>query len=342
MSSSYRANPFGDPVVVAAGRATRPRSAASHDAVTDGTTVTGSPAAQHDESCPFCTGNEAQTPPEVDAVRPDGSAPDTPGWRARIVPNLYPAFSPDEPGGDWAGALLHQHRGARGRHEVAIHSPDHVGSLARLSPEALATALGLWQRRLDAHRDEGWTSTVLAVNEGREAGASLAHPHAQLFATDTVPVALADELARQRDWFDDHGRALLGDVVTAEADGPRAVDRVGDLVAWSPYWAQVPYEVWIGAAAPDGDGGRFAASPRTDELAVLLGRVCRRIAAVAGDPALNVVLRDPPHEGSRSTWWHVRVLPRTSIAAGWELASGIRIVTVAPEDAAAHLRDAPA
>lgn len=337
MTAQYRANPFGDPVIVAAGRAARPRSAdgADVDAVR-----AGDSAPHHDETCPFCTGNETQTPPEVDAIRPDDSAPDTPGWRARTVPNLYPAFRPDERADEWSGPLLHQRRGARGRHEVAIHSPDHAGRLARIDPQELATAMTLWQRRLDAHRDEGWTSTVLAVNEGHAAGASLAHPHAQLFATDTVPVALADELRRQDDWSDDRGSALLGDVVAAEADGPRFVDRCDDLVAWSPYWAQVPFEVWIAAPAPDGTGGRFAASPQMAGAAELLGRVCRRIASAAGDPALNVVLRDPPHAGSRSTWWHLRVVPRTSIAAGWELASGIRIVTTAPEDAAALLRDA--
>lgn len=43
------------------------------------------------ESCPFCEGREQRTPPELWADRPGGGEPDTPGWRVRAVPNLYPA-----------------------------------------------------------------------------------------------------------------------------------------------------------------------------------------------------------------------------------------------------------
>ena len=52
-------------------------------------------AREEDRGDPFAEGNESQTPPEVYAVRPDGSAPDTPGWRVRVFPNRYPALEPD-------------------------------------------------------------------------------------------------------------------------------------------------------------------------------------------------------------------------------------------------------
>ncbi len=47
------------------------------------------------EMDPFLEGHEDRTPPEVYAVRPDGGAPDGPGWTLRVVPNLYPALTPD-------------------------------------------------------------------------------------------------------------------------------------------------------------------------------------------------------------------------------------------------------
>ena len=117
----------------------------------------------------------------------------------------------------------------------------------------------------------------------------------------------------------------------AEARGPRAVDAEGALVAWCPWASTTPYEVWLAPALP-GAAPAFPEETRLPEVAALLGRVARRIAAAAGDPALNVVLRDDAP-------WHLRVLPRTSVPAGFEAATGVRILALAPEDAAATLRD---
>lgn len=343
MGTTYRVNPFkedGDPVVVAEARAARPHSSHSHSA------AAGPPRdADFDPGCPFCPGNEADTPPEVAAFRPGGSPADSPGWSVRVVPNKYPALT-RPPGGVapdedvvFAPDDIYDDAAAFGLHEVAIHSPDHGGRLAALAPEALTTTMRMWQARLEAHRDAGWPVTTLAVNEGREAGASLAHPHAQLFATSIVPPLLERELWVQDRYHERLGRRLLDDVVAAEAGSDRHVASGGPFVAWVPYWAEVPFEVWIATREPDSVSGRFADSSHVEALAALTGRVTRAIALAAGDPALNMVLRDVPHAGSHTTRWHLRIVPRTSIAAGFELATGMRIVTVGPETAGAELRD---
>lgn len=343
MGTTYRVNPFkedGDPVVVAEARAARPHSAHSHTAA-----AALARGADFDPACPFCPGNEAETPPEVAAFRPEGSSADSPGWSVRVVPNKYPAFTrpPDgsAPDGEivFAPDDIYDDAEALGLHEVAIHSTDHGGRLATLTAVALTRTMLMWQARLEAHRDAGWPVTTLAVNEGREAGASLAHPHAQLFATSIVPPLLERELWVQDRYHERLGRRLLDDVVTSEAGSDRHVATGGPFVAWAPYWAEVPYEVWIATREPDSVSGRFADSPHTDALAALTGRVTRAIAGAAGDPALNVVLRDVPHAGSHTARWHMRIVPRTSIAAGFELATGMRIVTVGPETASAVLRD---
>jgi UDPglucose--hexose-1-phosphate uridylyltransferase len=107
------------------------------------------------ETDPFREGHEDQTPPEVFALRPNGSAPDTPGWTVRVVPNLYPALE---------------------RQEVVIHGPEHVHSIGELRDSTLDLVAEAWQRRA---RDTGGICFPL-INEGREAGASLPHSHSQL------------------------------------------------------------------------------------------------------------------------------------------------------------------
>ena len=93
-------------------------------------------------SDPFAEGHEDRTPPELFALRPEGGAPDTPGWRVRVVPNLYPALSEGE--ADAGADPLSSGRGepelftalpARGGHEVIVNAPQPVPSLLDLTRE---------------------------------------------------------------------------------------------------------------------------------------------------------------------------------------------------------------
>ena len=153
-----RRNPAsGKLAIVAPGRATRPADAAGRDAAAP--------------PCPSAPATSALTPPEVDALRPAGSVPDRPGWRVRVVPNKYPALA--------------------GRHEVIVHSPEHGAELEDLGDDALAEVLGMWQRRIAAQLDAGAAAVTLIANVGAGSGASLEHPHEQLFATPVVPPLLS-------------------------------------------------------------------------------------------------------------------------------------------------------
>src|SRR3954463_6227714 len=103
--------------IVTPDRATRPGGGLSAD-----------PAPPIDpERDPFLEGHEDRTPPEVYAVRPNGSAPDTPGWTVRGVPNLYPALDPDAATPErHADPDLFTAQPAHGSHEVIVNAPDPV------------------------------------------------------------------------------------------------------------------------------------------------------------------------------------------------------------------------
>src|SRR5207248_4276763 len=119
-------------------------------------------------------------------------APDTPGWRVRVVPNLYPALSVDgpEPARSHAPDLFTA-TPARGAHEVVVNAPDGVTSLADLSATQVAEAMGVWALRMRHHVEAGASCVHVLVNERLEAGASLPHTHAQIYAMDFVPAQLA-------------------------------------------------------------------------------------------------------------------------------------------------------
>jgi UDPglucose--hexose-1-phosphate uridylyltransferase len=295
-------------------------------------------------ACPFCPGHEAETPPEILAPRPDGSAPDTPGWTLRVVPNRYPALGREgEPERGSEG--LYGRLNGVGAHEVIIESPDHGCGLAQLAPEQVAAVLAACRRRMaDLDADPRLRYVLIFENRGAPAGASLEHPHAQLLATPIVPLQVQEELDGARRYFDLEQRCVFCDIVAQELEpggGRRLVLARGGYVALAPYASRFSYETWIlpAAHAPAferGDAAQDAA------LAEVLGETLRRLERVLPRLAYNLVLHTAPCRSLQLEHyhWHVEILPRLAEFAGFEWGSGFFINPTPPEEAAAALRGA--
>jgi UDPglucose--hexose-1-phosphate uridylyltransferase len=295
------------------------------------------------ESDPFLEGHEDRTPPELYALRPGGGAPNTPGWLVRVVPNLYPALSEEAPA-DGAPDPLGQGRGqpdlfavspAHGAHEVIVNAPEPVTSLRALAPEQVETAMGVWRDRIRTHSDAAMVHVL--VNEGREAGASLPHTHAQLYGLPFVPAQLARERERFTAYWDrTQGRNLLEDVVQEEVRRRERIVAIDDEgVAICPFGSRVPFELQIVPRSPRArfeDDGPLCAQLLHDAL----GRLERVLGAV---PPLNLWVRTAPR-GAEQFCWRIDVLPRLTHLAGLELGTGVNLNVMPPERAAELLRDA--
>jgi UDPglucose--hexose-1-phosphate uridylyltransferase len=282
--------------------------------------------------CPFCPGNEHMTPPEVWADRDPGTAPDRPGWHVRVVPNKFPAFAgpPAEVANNGGG--LYRRAPTAGVHEVVIHNPGHEATLADLPVAAVARVVSAWRRRLTAHRDPAFGTVLVIVNQGRTAGASLEHPHSQVFATAERPERVRAEVER-----------LAGDAcaacatVAAERDGPRQVGSDGGLLTLCPWASSAPFEALL---LPAGHRPRFEDDGDDTAVAAGLRDLLRRFRGVAGDHApYNLVLHSAP-PGVDDFHWHLHLLPRLTTYGGFELATGVIINVVDPDRAAEALRAA--
>jgi UDPglucose--hexose-1-phosphate uridylyltransferase len=187
--------------------------------------------------------------------------------------------------------------------------------------------------RSRAHAQAGRAYVQIAVNQGREAGASIEHPHAQVLALAFVPPAVEAAVTR----FQAAGTDLVaGDQIRAEADGGLVLQR-GEAGAWCSPGSAAPYEIRVAAR---GGGTRFAAAS-DDELVdtALVVRDCvRRLNRLLDGPPYNVVVHDAPTGGDERYHWWVTVLPRLSVPAGFELGTGVLVETVDPRDAAKQLR----
>ena len=269
------------------------------------------------------------------AVRPAGGRENGPGWTVRVVPNLYPALSPDAPPPERdANPDLFWAAPAVGAHEVIVNSPRPVTSLVELTVEEVASAMEVWRERMRVHADAAYVHVI--VNERREAGSSLPHTHTQLYALDFVPAALA----RERERFGAYatrtmGSNLLGDLVQEEVRRRRRVVAIDpETVLLAAYAGGVPFQLLIAPRTPRSrfeDEGPLGAAMLHDAL--------RRLAARLGaPPPLNLWVRTTPR-GAEHFCWRIDILPRLTHLAGLELGAGIHLNIVAPEQAAAELRE---
>ncbi len=311
----------GRTVLLVPGRAARPTTTAPVPA----------PAAPPAD-CPFCPGHEAETPPEVARVGP--GAPDAPGWRIRVVPNLYPIVGPRP------SPIVGPTPIVGGAHEVVVLGPDHDRDLARLDDESVVALFGLLRDRARVHSAAGRAHVQTLINHGRAAGASIAHPHAQVLATDLVPPAVREHRERSAAAGadpvpTDHATAAAHDGLVLGSD---------PVWAWCPWAAASPYETRL--SAPDA-GPRFADTP--DQTLAGLARatrdVARGIRVLLGDVAYNVVWHDGPAPSASAApgpapSWYLTVVPRVSTVAGFELGTGLFVNVLDPAEAAARLRGA--
>jgi UDPglucose--hexose-1-phosphate uridylyltransferase len=310
----------GQRAIVAAGRDT-PRFAVSQPEPID-------PALD-----PFAEGNEDRTAPELCAERPGGGAPDTPGWSVRVVPSANAVLAtdaPDPPPRDDPDLFVAL--AARGSHEIIVNAPQPVRALAELTVEQVQVAVEVWRERMRAH--DAAACLHLSVDEHPEADP--AHTHAQLHALDFVPGAVA----RERERFGAHavrtmGGNLLEDLVQVEVrHRERIVAIDGEAVLLCPYASQRPFQLLL---APRRRRERFQDDGPTG--AALLHRglslLHRRFGA---SPPLSLWVRTAPRDAQRFCW-RIDVVPRLTHAAGLELGTGLRLNPVAPEQAAAELRD---
>jgi UDPglucose--hexose-1-phosphate uridylyltransferase len=253
----------------------------------------------------------------------------------RAVPNKFPALDPHaatpEP---HANPDLFTAQPAKGAHEVIINTPEPVSSLASLPEEQFDRAVEAWRERMRAHADAACRHLI--VNERREAGASLPHTHAQLYALDFVPAAVA----RERERFGAYavrtmGGNLLADLVQAEVRERERIVAIDDeAVLMAPYASRVPYHLML---APRRAVARFEDAGPSG--AALLRDALRRLRIKLGaSPPLNLWVRTAP-AGAEQFCWRIEIQPRLTHLAGLELGTGVNLCIWPPERAAAELRE---
>jgi len=320
-------------VIIATERAKRPEDFAGRPA---------NLAADSAAKCPFCPGKEAKTPKEVFAIREPGTAPDTSGWRVRVIPNAFPALSP-------TGELKREKSPAGflkmngvGIHDVIIESPDHEAIIATLPLAHVEDIYQAYRTRFSQLAADGrFESIILFKNHGQNAGTSLHHPHSQIVAMPVTPRAARDRVEIARSHFDEKGSCLYCDLIAAEKqEEARVILETDNFSAFTPFASRVPFEIWV---LPKKHSSNFEtiSVELSRELAGVMQSVLQKLHRVLHNPDFNYAIYSAPCREHDLEYfhWNLKIFPRVTSQAGFEVGSGMMINTVIPEAAAKYLRE---
>jgi UDPglucose--hexose-1-phosphate uridylyltransferase len=288
--------------------------------------------------CPFCPGNESMTPPQTLLYQnQEGN-----GWQVRAFVNKFAALSPDgRITRDIKEGFFTEMKGV-GVHEVIVETPLHNRSLALMREDEVLEILNSYRERYNKLSQQPFAKLIIIFkNHGIMAGTSLEHSHSQLVVTPMVPkhIKLRHEVAVR--YYDKTGRCLYSDLTEHELkSGKRIVMDTEKFVAFHPFASQRPFETWIlpkkhqacFGSVSDEDLGNLAHVLRINLIKLYRG---------LNDPDFNYVIDTAPigDENEPYYMWHMRIIPRFTEAAGFEIGSGIYINTAVPEETARFMRD---
>jgi UDPglucose--hexose-1-phosphate uridylyltransferase len=279
-----------------------------------------------ERACPICPGG-----PELPF-----------SYEAAVFENRYPSLLASPPAPSTAGPV----EPALGRCELVVYTARHATSFGALAPDELGRLLAIWSNRSrELWADERHELVLLFENRGAEAGATLSHPHGQIYAFDHLPPLARARAEAHRRHREREDRCLGCDVVAREDRSPRLVSENPSFVVGVPFAPRWPYEVHVRARRHG--VGRLAdlnEREQVDLIGALRGTALRYDALHGpGTPYLLVAQEAPngqPDWHLAFEWYPLRRSPSVSkIRASIETATGLFLNDVLPEDAAAALRE---
>lgn len=275
-------------------------------------------------------------PPVLEVPHPDNDG----RWQVRVVPNKFPAVTPSAPPLEAQPGLFQRATG-RGRHEVIVDTPVHGHLAADFRDAELELLASAYQQRFTALMAEEQTKYVIIFkNQGERAGASLEHSHSQILALSLVP-----EMERRREriaaaHFEKTRRCLWCDLIEAETkDAQRIVLSDESFVVFQPFAAARPGETWILPRHHSPSFGQVDAEGLAG-FASVLRQTLLRLRFALNDPDFIYAIHSASRlvKSGQSYHWYLQLIPQLATLAGLELAAGMYVNTVAPEDGAAAMR----
>ena len=262
-------------------------------------------------------------------------------WQIEVVPNKFPAFAPRRTCPATESHGIYKIIEGVGFHEVIVMRP-HNRSMALQTVPEVSLLIRAYQNRFRTLSPEACVKYISVLhNHGLEAGASIAHPHSQLIAIPVVPPDVSRSLAGSERYFIEKKGCVHCAMIDFEIkEKERVIFENEHFIAFLPYASRAAFEVRIFPKLHNSEFQNISES-EIPAFAEALQKCLALFYHGLGDPAYNFFVHTAPTAESRGYahyHWHMEILPKTAIWAGFEFATGIEISTISPEEAAKFLR----
>ncbi len=300
--------------------------------------IPAKPAVNHEaEKCPFCPGKQH----ELEDIILELPNPSNNAWQTRVIANKFPALTP-----------LHKPKRVKegiyltlpgyGNHEVIIESPRHYDDLATMPLADVEIVIETYyQRYLALMADPDTMFAIIFRNHGKRAGASLKHPHSQIISTGIVPHNRRWQEEEAQRYFDKWGSCVYCDILAFEQqERTRVVAENDSFLAFVPFAAEVPCEMWIMPKEHQADFGSITAEEKSD-FAQILQTLLEKLYTKLNNPDYNYIINTAARYKAEEpqVHWYCKIEPRLTTLAGFEIGSGISINPSLPELDAEFLLD---
>ncbi|MFA5857519.1 MAG: galactose-1-phosphate uridylyltransferase [Elusimicrobiota bacterium] len=294
------------------------------------------PIPSHDPACPFCPGNEQQTPYESCTIRNKNG-----NWQVRVIPNKFPALLRE-------GVLKRKYEGSKrsmtgvGLHEVVIETPEHNLDIPLMPENEVKEILIAYRSRYaEMLKDKRIEQIIIFRNHGSNAGTSIVHPHSQIIATPIVPQQIRLRMQIAMQYHDDTGECIFCRMMKDELEQQeRVIFETSHFVALTPYAALTPFHTWI---FPKRHSSSFSTTNdgELEDLAYVMKLMLGKLYYGLANPDYNFCIRSVPCSDDVSEYfhWYITIIPRLTKTAGFELGSGMFINSSIPEENAKFLRE---
>jgi UDPglucose--hexose-1-phosphate uridylyltransferase len=292
------------------------------------------------EGCPFCPGNESKTPPETYALREPPGPPNSSGWQVRVVPNKYPFFRLEGGMGKKAEGMYDLMNNL-GAHEIVIETPKHRETWPEMGQDHIEQVLMAYrQRNMDLRGDTRFKQ-IFITRHNRRATHDYHNSLSHIVAMAVVPRRIDEEITGMLDYQRRKDRCIYCDIVYQEQmSQTRVIIGTEHFLTFAPFASRYPYETWIIPKSHCPDFGTITDSQIKD-LAYSFKNIYTKFQKALEDPVIGLILHTTPlQDAYREEYhWHIELRPRLERQPGFEWGTGFFINFVAPEKAAATLRE---
>ncbi|MFH1536476.1 MAG: DUF4931 domain-containing protein [Patescibacteria group bacterium] len=290
-------------VIIAPGRSKRPHTVKKE---------IEKPNKKDIEKCVFC-------PPNIDKEKylyKDGKGKK---WDVKVIPNKFPIVS-------------EKFKEAYGHHEVVIETPKHGQELFEFSLSHIEKVLKSYQERTkEISKDKRIKYIFIFKNNGGRAGASIAHAHSQIFATEFLTPHIVQKLSRAKEYQVRHDKCYYCELAEKTSKPSSKLNIFSDkyFSVFTPYASTYNYEAWV-IPFRHVDNIVCLSDKEIKGFAKIIKNLLTQLDKI--DLAFNFYFHQSLTDSDEH--FYFRICPRKSVHAGIELGSRLIVNTVAPEDAA--------